>query len=487
MAGFNLSIGADTRGFSSAIKSGLINPLEDVEDAIDKASKSGDKVGEGLEEGMRKAQRETKDARDDLDTLQNTIKDVNKAAKNFGVDGAKDIGDGVRRGTDDAKEGFNELKDESKSSGREAAASFSGEFSDVGDLIQELAANVFSGFGPAGVIAGIAAAAGIGLVIAQFEKAGESSEAFKARVSELTQELIDVGDGAVGVEYIVDKLKEMATATDDAETSLSDLRDVADKSGGSYEDLAKAVAGAGEDLDKLIESEKARKKALEETNEEEQKGLAYRDKVGGDDPRIEQTQKYIEYLEQAKAAQNAAAENEKNYADANGPALAAKAELISNINDSYDEAAGGAEDFLDKETGIFDVQGFIDSMAQREQALRDYQETLATAALSPDAKAFISSQGVDSAATFLAGYKTATPAQQAELNRIWSEAGKTSSGTFSSNVRANLSQAGYAATVKLNPDGSNIQQYLNQTKTQNVLLRVQNRIDLPANQGMGVP
>ena len=488
MTGINIDIAANVRDFQKAT-SDAEKGLDDVSDALDALAKGAQQeareAGRGISDGFKDGTREAEKAVDKLgDDMGDSVKDgarevdqeTEKLEKSFKqlADTAKretkDLGDpmaiSTRKGVDDAKEGLNEFKDEANSTAKESAASFDGSFESIGDVVQEIAANAFAGFGPAGAVAGIAAAAGIGIAIAKMEEGAESTERFKERVGELTGELIEVGTGTVGIEYIVDKLKEMATATDDAEVSLSDLKDVADESGSSYTDLARAYAGSGGDLDKLIKKTREQKKALEESNAAEQEGLTYRDKVGGADPRIDATQKYIDYLEQAKSARDEATRNEKLYADANGPALAAKAELIENIDSAYDDAAGSAEDFIDKESGLFDVQGFIDSMNQRAQALIDYQETLATAALTPEAKAFISSQGVDSAATFLAGYKTATPAQQAELNRIWSEAGKTASGSFSSSVKADLANAGYSADVKLVANDADFRAYLSRQRFQ---------------------
>jgi hypothetical protein len=75
-------------------------------------------------------------------------------------------------------------------------------------------------------------------------------------------------------------------------------------------------------------------------------------------------------------------------------------------------------------------------MNQRKQALEDYQETLNSADLSPEAKKFLESQGQDAAASFLSGYKGAAPDQKAELNRIWTEAGKTNSAEYSTTVQS---------------------------------------------------
>jgi hypothetical protein len=80
-------------------------------------------------------------------------------------------------------------------------------------------------------------------------------------------------------------------------------------------------------------------------------------------------------------------------------------------------------------------------MQARKQALEDYQSTLNTADLSPEAKKFLESQGQDAAAAFLQGYKGAAPDQKAELNRIWTEAGKANSGEYSTTVQAEFNAA----------------------------------------------
>jgi hypothetical protein len=504
----NIDIAANVRQFQKGTEDAerslddLGGVLDDVaRDTARSADKAGDSLGDGIEKGVKKASKASDKLGDDIgdsvkkgakegeqatEKLERSFKELaDSAAK---TDPGKDLGTSVKKGTDDAKEGLGEFKDEANSTAREAAASFDGSAESIGDAFQEVAANAFAGFGPAGAAAGLLIAASLGTVFAKLQEGSENTEAFKEKVAELGQEFIDAGGvGEASLDFVIDKLKELATTTEDGVVSLEDLQKAVEGAGNgkNFDDIAKAVAGAGGNIDELLEKQKDVLKQLEEEAQQSDmtKTGVYRDNL----EKAQSQQLVVAELEKAKTAADAAKAGEEAYAASGGPALQAKADLINNINDAYDEAAGGADDYVDAESGIFDVQGFIDSMNQREQALKDYQETLATAALTPAAKAFISSQGVDSASTFMAGYKTATPAQQAELNRIWSEAGKSSSGTFSSNVKANLSNAGYNATVKLNPDGSNIAAYLQQTKTQNVLLRVQNRIDLPASSGMGVP
>jgi uncharacterized protein YoxC len=490
MAGFNLSIGADTRGFSSAIKSGLIDPLEDVEDVIDKVSRSGDDVGQGLEEGMRKAQRETKDAAEEIDTLQDNIKRVNKAAKDFGVDGGSGISDGVRKGTDDAKEGLGEFKDEANSTAREAAASFDGSAESIGDAFQEVAANAFAGFGPAGAAAGLLIAAGLGTVFAKIQEGSENTEEFKAKVAELGQEFIDAGGvGEASLDFVIDKLKELATTTEDGVTSLDDLQDAVSKADGkNFEDIATAVAGAGGNIDDLV---KKQEKYLEQLEEESQ--LADASVSGAQKSATEKAiaqQLVVDELHKAADAAHQARDAEAAYNAAGGPELEAKAESVSDyadaVQDAYADAGASVEEYT--ENGVTNLQKYTEEAQAQADAVTAYQTNMVALSglLSDEALAYVASLG-PKAAPIIDAFVKAPLSQQQQTAAVWQQLGSTSTNAFSNKVKNDLSGANYSAPVRLLADGSNIQQYLNQTKTQNVLLRVQNRIDLPANQGMGVP
>lgn len=507
-SGINIDILANTRDFQRGTKD-VERALDDVADALDdvaadtqrSAERAGDALSSGIEDGARDASRATERLGDDIgDNVQDGTRDASRATERLERDfrslastasrETSGIGDGigtnVREGTDDAREGIREVGDEAAGTAKETAASFDGSAESITGAFQEIAANAFAGFGPAGLAAGLLAAAGIGLVMAKIEEGKEGSEAYKEKVAQLGDELIETGGaGETSLGYVVDKLKELATTTDEGVDSLSDLRKETREAGRDYKDIAQAYAGSTDALGKLVKKEEEHLEQLEAESQATDQSVtgAYQAAI----KKATAQQSIVDKLKEAQTAAKAAEDQEAAYLASGAAEMETKAALIEGLNEAYDEAAGGAEDFINTESGIFDVQGFIDAMATREQSLRDYQETLATAALTPEAKAFISSQGVDSAATFMAGYKTATPAQQAELNRIWTEAGKTSSGSFSGATKAELRQAGYEANVKLNPDTSAIRTYLNQTKTQDVLLRVQNRIDLPARQGMGVP
>lgn len=183
--GIDLAIAADTRSAMSAINRGLLEPLEDVSEILEQVGDDSKDAGNDLERGMREAQRRTEDAKDEIRQLRDDLKRAGRQGRDTG----DDIRDGFRR----AEDGAEEFRDEANSTAREAAASFDGSAESIADAFQEIAANAFAGFGPAGAIAGLAAAAGIGLAAAGFEDLQESEEESKKRVGEWAQAYIEAG------------------------------------------------------------------------------------------------------------------------------------------------------------------------------------------------------------------------------------------------------------------------------------------------------
>lgn len=457
--GINIGIASDTRDFAKGIQSGVIQPLEKAKDvfddvasaseraagdvessfkdagsAVETMGKEGATAGERLEDSMREAQRKTEDLKGEYKQLGETIKRESRSA-------GKSIDTNINDGTKRAKEGLNEFKGEAASTAKESAASFDGSAESIVDAFQEVAANAFIGFGPAGLIAGLAAAAGIGLISQAIEAGGEDADRLKQKLAELTDELIEAGDqGGPSIDYMVSKLREMAAETEDGADSLKTLKKAAKDAGLEFDKIAEAYVGNSDALNKVIKANEDHAESLRKEADEMEVGAdnyltktanlnEQADSIDGLNTRLRTNLDVVKKAEQA----------ERDYAESGGPEMAAKAERIKNVNDAYDEAAGAADDFINKETGLFDTKAYIKSMKAREKALAEYQETLATVDLSPEAKAFIDSQGTEAAASFLQGYKKATPAQRKELNRIWSEAGRENSGTYKNTLKAGLS------------------------------------------------
>lgn len=190
--GISIAIASDTRDFKRNVKQGVIDPLEDVAMVFDELERKGDDAGSAIEDAMRDSQRETDGATDKWKDLARKMGDAERAAKDSGDAGrraGRDIGDGMDR----AKEGVGEFRDEANSTAKEAAASFDGSAESIGDAFQEVAANAFAGFGPVGAVAGLAAAAGIGLAAAGFEAVGEANEESQRRIDEWASAYIEAG------------------------------------------------------------------------------------------------------------------------------------------------------------------------------------------------------------------------------------------------------------------------------------------------------
>jgi len=454
---YEVSLVSNTKGFVQGLDQagdaveGIGDSLDSVVREASKAERAldtlgtegknaGDKAGDGLERGITDG---AKDSKSEIDKLENKFKDLASTAKRETADLGNDIDSNVKRGTSGAGEGLKDFKEESASTAKESAASFDGSANSIVDAFQEVAANAFIGFGPAGLAAGLALAAGIGLISAAVQQSGEDAEKVKEEVSNLTAELINVGkQGGPSLDYMVDRLQALATATQDGETSLKDLKKAADVSGSSFKDLAEAYAGNTDQLDSMLAKGKERLVQLAAEAEGIDQTSAAED--GHYAKAIKKSlaqEEYNSYLAKVKKVADEAAEADRLYALAGGPEMEAKAARISAVNEAYDDLAGSVDDYINKETGLFDIGAYLDAMHGREQGIRDYQDTLAKSALTPEAKSFLNDQGIEAAATFLQGYKAATPAQQAELNRIWSEAGKANSGTYGTTVKTALSTA----------------------------------------------
>lgn len=174
--------------------------FEDVSDALRDVERDSEDSSKALADGAKDAERSSENLEDQLkDTLkaQEKLGDEGKDAFDKLADSArkagKDTGDSIKDGTDRASEGMGEFKDEANSTAREAAASFDGSAESITDVFQELAANAFAGFGPAGAAAGLAAAVGIGIAITKLQEVSEANTEAKEKMAELGREIYETG------------------------------------------------------------------------------------------------------------------------------------------------------------------------------------------------------------------------------------------------------------------------------------------------------
>lgn len=461
--GISIAIASDTKAFLQGVKNGVIDPLEDVNETLTDVATSSTKAGDELEKSMREAQTETADSRAEFDKLGDSIKAAGKTGGSFGGE--------VRHGTDDAREGMNDLRDEAGGTAREVGASFDGSIDSIAGGFQELAANAFAGFGPAGMVAGLAAAAGIGLIMKAGQDAADSVNETAEAVAELSKELLSL-DGDVSQLDIASKIQEYGLEIKDSkewiefwqEAAVDNLGYVQEKSkefGLSWKDTLRGMSGAdseaagrvltdlGTQIDAAKEKQDALRNAVDFGSEANNVAAAevgthlkalesFRGELeknsGVTEDAIEKTKILKEVTDADTAAlDKAAAATEKATA-----ATERHDAAVSSINAAYDAAAADIEKFIKKESGLFDTGDYIKSMRRRKRELQNYQEDLATSKLSQSAKSFLTGQGEETAAAMLAGYQKASPKQKRALQKIWTEAGKENSGEYLKTSQAGL-------------------------------------------------
>jgi hypothetical protein len=412
MAGtIKISSDLDARGFLKGTEN-MEKALDDVSEGIEDVYKDGDK---------------------DLAKLEKSFAEAAKAAKDSGDEMKRGMQSGFKGTVQAGNDAATEIKDEFKSNLSEVTSSFDGSVESMGDLVQGTLGGLVSSLGPLGMAAGAAGAIGVGLIIASITQAGEESEETRARIQNLGQAMIDAAsDGNVPLEVVIDNLKGIVSNSDDAVKSFKDIAKEADEAGLSAGALATAYAGGTEALegqidayDDLIAQAEAQRDAEKEAN-----GIA----TEASALRVEDLKNLQGELLKVQEETKAAAQAEQDWLNSGGAELVAKAEAIGTIDAAYDDAAGSILDFKDEESGVLDVQAYIDSMIAREKALGDYQTALAQSGFSTEQKAALNDMGIEASAAWMEGYKKASPAQQKEMERILTKTASESSGVASKEI-----------------------------------------------------
>lgn len=399
--------------------------LEDVSDSLNDVARdartAGEDAGEGLargiEDGARDAEsgveRLERDLRDSLEKVEREAKDTGDGIEKLG-DAAKDAareGDNafdklarstrkVDDATDAAGEGMGEFKDEANSTAREAAASFDGSADSIQDVFQELAANAFAGFGPAGAAAGLAAAVGLGLAVSALQSGADKANEAKERIVELARAIDEAGGDISNVrlgerirewgQEIVDQKSWWELWQDTAVTALEDVQKRSRELGLDWKTIARGMGGDTEDYQRALEDINERiaefDGRLEDVRSSTERGGHARAAA------VEQVQRerqaYVDMrsdLEKANAETKAAIELQRLFEESTGLSVAAM--------EAYDDAAG-------------EVAGSSDTMATAIEAAAERQ-----AAATEDA----SDSAADYADTAVASFDDVIAAQERQL------------------------------------------------------------------------
>lgn len=413
--GISIAIGSDTREFSAGVKSGVVQPLEDVADALDDLGSDGDKAGSKLEKSLDDARKSAKELGTEGKSagtkLERAMKDAEGETKDLGREHSK-LGDVIdresKRGSESlkrntkeattaAKGDLEELKNEAKQNAAETFSSFDGSTESFVDGIQGTLGGIVSSLGPVGMAAGAAGALLIGGIKGALDTAGENTEAYREKVRDLGSEYIDTaGIGEVSVDHLADKMKELALENKDAGDSLVGLRKDAAKTGHDFRDLAEAYAGNAEGLEDLV---KINDEYLAQLKSEQQliDSGAKKGDLNAIIEKIEAQQNIVDVLHQSADAARDAADSEAAYLAAGVPEMKAKAALVENIQGAVDDAASSWEEYQDKESGAIDPSAYLAGIQARTDAATAYAANLrdAQAQLSPEAYQYLVDQGID--------------------------------------------------------------------------------------------
>ena len=373
----------------------VADAFDDVQDALEDVTKEAKKTEDALEEvgdGTKKAE----DASDDMARKFRTDFDKIRADAKTAGDG---IGKNVKDGTSRAEQGMDDLKGEAGDTAREVGASFDGSASSIAEGFQEVAANAFTGFGPAGAAAGLAVAAGIGIAIAKLtEMAEKINEAKTAGASWATE--FNTADMEGRIDALRGAWDELgATITDSREwyeisqdAAVSALDNIAAAARGN-------VAGVEEFLNAFNNTDPADRlagfeDALTKVNEEiDGLGPAWKASLGGpaaEEAYVRRKETLTEFRDRIKDqidVQSTANELEKASADAiKGTAreIDEKNEAIEESNELLEENVEANRSLISAEFDLADAQKELNTAVgegtkrgrNAKEALFDYSDSV---------------------------------------------------------------------------------------------------------------
>lgn len=455
--GVNIPIAADASSvIAEAGKTGVA--LEDVVDSLDDVAQSsetnadrinrsldqvgqqaratGDDIGQRVESG-------TDDAARAGDQLERRMRDSLDAVRTSARRTGDDIGEDVSRGTREASEGTETLRENADSNAKEVAASFDGSAQSIADGFQGLAAEAFEGFGPAGLAAGVAVAAGIGLISAASEKAKEQAQETAEAIADITGELIDLGSLKLDDASVLDNLKEAATTANDGKVTINEWAAAARAAGIDFTTFARGMAGDSEALQASYADVTAKQQALADGLD----GFVTSYTGAGDAATVYYAQTYDvahalddarKSLEQQDGTLNQASDTTRLFNEATRGLTettvdnTAATEEAKRVQDAYGQALESAADPV----GVYN-----DVLAKKEAADRSAAEK--TAAATKDSK--------DSWADYAKGAKVSV----GDLIKTWNDQAKAAED-FTTNLATIAAAGGQALADELRQKGPEV-------------------------------
>ena len=406
-------------------------------------------AGDGFEELADTLDDVARDGDDAADKLEKSFKaSLDSVRKEAGTTG-KAMGDDLRDGTRKAGEGMSELKDEAASTAREAAASFDGSAESISDVFQEVAANAFAGFGPAGAVAGLAVAAGIGLAVTAMQGYAEEVTAAKESTLDLADELADVGNDPGALDWAARLRDRMKEITDNREwfefwqdaprTRFEEWSEAAEKYGVNMSDVTRAVTGDQRALDAVMgelnrrigEQEAAALAAAQATGD---MGIAAVDGAGP-------MREFRDAVAEEASMVSEAVEFNRSLAGAIGEVSDAATDSAA-ITEDYraavaDSLTGAGESWQQyTKNGKVNLAEYNKAIEEQAKAVEQFEVNVVTASrnLSQEALDYVRSLGPE-AAPLLQSFVDAPLAQQERTARNWDMLGRAATDGYRESVQ----------------------------------------------------
>lgn len=445
--GFSVSIGSDTRLFEQGVKTGVIAPVEDAQDALqdlantstskldgdlrdseralDKLGKAGKEAGDDLEQGLRGAQKET----------GRTEAEYRELAEKIRAETAK-IKASNREVEDSTKESFRTVKEEALSNASETFSSFDGSAQSFADGLQGIFGGVVTDLGPVGAAIGAAGALAVGAISSMMGNAEENTEEFKERVKAASDDLVQtfLGDQEAGSRLDA-SFRDWVTNADRYGISLTDLQKDLKGTSLSFRSVASVIAGqsnpalrdARAEVQKHIDALRKQAAMVDTT-------------AGADNSAAKAAGRKADTLEKqvlpainqniiandaAKATEEALAKAQgktvaqyRSWIAAQNEAQAAAQALADTLSNELASAAESTSDAIDNTVG--NPTRYILGLEARTKAVQQYQTNVQAIGkqLPDDLFNFVREQGPGFSEE-IATYLAASPAQQRRIQAAW--------------------------------------------------------------------
>jgi hypothetical protein len=241
----------------------IADAFDEVSDALVDVAKASDKSAGKVEDSAKDAAKSLDKTGDAADDLERKMKDAFDGVSDAARKSGKDVGDSTKKGFKEAEGGLKDFREESNSTAKESAASFDGSAESILDSFQEVAANAFAGFGPAGAAAGLAVAVGMGIAISAMQDTAEKATEAKQKAVDMVDSIKEAGGDLANMD-LADKIISWGREViednwitfwaDESSTNFQEIAKHAKTMGINVSDAIRGASGSAEDSRRILDA-----------------------------------------------------------------------------------------------------------------------------------------------------------------------------------------------------------------------------------------